>query len=64
MYFDIKLGKLVPFLEYAGLCVRDRTHYENMKMSFENAKKSLCKFSETPPILQTMDKNRGFPNVI
>ena len=35
-----------------------------MKMYFENAQNHLCKISETSPTLQSMDKNRGFPNTI
>ena len=27
-------------------------------------KNHICQISETPPTLQSMDKNRGFPNVI
>ena len=57
----INLKNLVLFLECK--VIFDVTAL-TMKMSFENAQNHVCQISETPPTLQSMDKNKGFPNII
>ena len=56
------LENFVLFLENAGICVTNLTHYE--KKPLKMLKNYLCRISVAPPTLKSMDKYRGYPNVI